>query len=377
MKRVNKKQKSSLIKSSPFTVAVAIAIFVIGVNLCMLVSLLYVIVSPRFEVLSTSTFVIMGAASVLNILILLMLLVLRRIYESIVYKKILIPLREIEKHIADFAQGEYENPVVHDENDEIGDLFKAVERVRNQLIEYREHEKNEERVKQIYISGLMHDIATPITRINGCASMIEDGMVKDEESIKRFASMILRNTEDINIMLKSLAAIVKYNETDSVMDLQPVDLSSVLENYVNDFNLSSSDVTITFADNCKQKSVTMIDIKSCKRALTNLINNSVKYKKQGEDCVIAITLEDSEDGKILFSLADNGVGVEPGSEDMLFEMFYRGDRARRNTNEGSGLGLFIAKQILSLNNIAVWAKNNGNGLTVYALIERKSNDNPL
>ena len=49
---------------------------------------------------------------------------------------------------------------------------------------------------------------------------------------------------------------------------------------------------------------------------------------------------------------------------------YRGDAARRNTSEGSGLGLFIAKQILTLNNIDVWAENNGNGLTVFALLER-------
>lgn len=371
MKKFNRNQTPVLVKTSPFLLVVAVAIIVIGVNILIFSGLIYVIFSPKFEILSTTTFIIMGAASALNIIVLILFLSLRRAYESLVNKKIVEPLRKIEKHIVDFSQDNYDEPVVHNEDDEVGDLFKAVERVRVQLIEYREHEKNEERLKYIYFSGLMHDIATPITRINGCASMIEDGMVKDDESIRRFASMILRNTEDINIMLKSLAAIEKYKEHNIVMELQPIDIGSVLQRYVSDLDMAmGSNISISFVDNCTDKPVSMIDVKSCKRALANLINNSVKYKKPNEDCVIKITLEDTDDGKILLSLIDNGLGVEPGSENMLFEMFYRGDHARRNINEGSGLGLFIAKQILALNNVRVWAKNNGNGLTVFALLER-------
>ena len=372
MRMNNKKEKATLLKSSLFTLVVALAVVVIGINLCMISGLICVIISPRFEIFSTATFITMGIASVLNVIVVIFLLALRRSYESLVNKKIVTPLREIEGHIVNFAHGNYDTPVIHSEDDEIGDLFKAVERVRVQLSEYREKEDNAAELKKIYISGLMHDIATPVTRINGCASMIEDGMVTDEESIKRFATMILRNTEDINIMLKSLAAIEKYNDHGISMDLQPVDLSEVLKIYFSDLNLFIKDETISvdFINKCKTPAVTMLDVKSCKRALANLINNSIKYKKPGCNCKIVVTLEDNPDGKILFSLADNGVGIEPGAENMIFEMFYRGDTARRNTNEGSGLGLFIAKQILNLNNIKLWAKNNGDGLTVFALFER-------
>lgn len=378
MKCLLKKQKQSLVKNSLFSVVIAIAIFVIAVNICIILGLVYIIKSPNYEVLSTNTFIVMGTVLTLNVIVVILLIVLRGQFERRVYKEIVTPLREIEKHIANFAHGNYDEEVFHDADDEIGDLFKAVERVRVQLNEYRENEKNAAYVKQVYFSGLMHDIATPITRINGCASMIEDGMVTDEESVKRFATMILRNTEDINIMLKSLAAIEKYNETDISMDLQPIDVCSVLDIYLSDLNLamSTENITIKFENKCLTPAVSMFDVKSCKRALANLINNSIRYKKPDVDCEIVITLEDNDDGRILFSLADNGVGVEAGSENMIFEMFYRGDSARRNTNEGSGLGLFIAKQILSLNNIKVWAKNNGNGLTVFALMERSEN-NPV
>jgi len=338
----------------------------------MIIGLVYVIISPRFDSFSHNTFIVLCGASFVNLVVLIFLLILRKTYETFVNKKIITRLREIERHIGNFAQGNYDEPVVHSEDDEIGDLFKAVERVRVQLYDYREKENNAAKLKEIYFSGLMHDIATPVTRINGCASMIEDGMVTDEESIKRLSSIILHSTKDIDIMLKSIAAIEKYNDNGINIELMPIDIAETLGIFVSDLNISmkNSDVSVEFVNKCKAPAVSMIDVKSCKRAVANLINNSIKYKKPDCDCEITITIEDYEDGKILVSVADNGVGIEPGGEKMIFEMFYRGDTARRNTNEGSGLGLFITKQIFTLNNIKVWAKNNGNGLTVFSLLER-------
>lgn len=378
MKKANKIQKATLLKNSLISLAVAISVVALGVNLCMIFWLIYVIISPGFEIISTLTFIVMGITSFFNVISIICLFVIRHNYVLLVSRKVVAPLLEIERYIANFASGNYDEPVIHGEDNEIGDLFKAVERVRVQLSEYRENEKSAAELKKIYFSGLMHDIATPVTRINGCASIIQDSMVSDPESIKRLAGMILRNTEDINVMLKSLAAIEKYNDHGFSLDMQPVDIGDILEFYFSDLNLFSNekDVAFDFINKCKTPAVTMLDVKSCKRALANLINNSIKYKKPDCNCEIVVTIEDDSDGKILFSLADNGVGIEPGADNLIFEMFYRGDTARRNTNEGSGLGLFIAKQILTLNNINVWAKNNGNGLTIFALMER-SNEKPV
>ena len=114
----------------------------------------------------------------------------------------------------------------------------------------------------------------------------------------------------------------------------------------------------------------MIDVKSCKRALMNLINNSIKYKKPDTDCRISVTLSDFDKKHILFTLSDNGIGIEKGSENLVFEMFYRGDKARSNIISGNGLGLYITKTILNANGAKVWAENNGDGLSVFVLLER-------
>lgn len=368
----NKEPKPTLLKNTIFSIVVAVAIAVVVLNVFFIIGLVFVIVSSDFEVYSRTVFIFIGLISVVNIIVLVLLVFLNRRYEGRITEKIIIPLQKIERHISNLVHGDYDEPVVHVADDEIGDLFKAVDNVRIQLSDYKRHEQEVAVQKQIHISGLMHDIATPVTRINGCASMIEDGMVTDSDDVKRFASMILHSTEDINLMLKSLAAVEKYNETEIHINMQPIDLAMLLDRYVSDLALemSSKDVTLTFENCCSKKTVCMIDVKSCKRALMNLINNSVKYKKAETDCMIIIKLEDGTDDSILFSLSDNGIGVEPGSENMIFEMFYRGDSARRNINDGNGLGLYLTKQILNANQVKVWAKNNGNGLTVYAQFRR-------
>ena len=378
MNKNNKKQKQKLINSSVFTIAVAWATVLIFFNLCFVVGMVFALKTPGYELGSRFTFIFLGILSALNISVFVLFIVLRMKYESRVNERIIEPLRELEHHIANFVNRDYDEKIIHNEDDEIGDLFKAVEDVRMQLAEYRKLELELSMRKRIHVSGLMHDIATPVTRINGYASMVIDDIVTDREDVKRFAEMILQSTEDINVMLKSLSDVEKYDATDIKINKQPVDLDDILERYLSDLSLelSPKSVALNYSNNCKYSTVTMLDVKSCKRALMNLINNSIKYKKPDCNCKIDIELSDYDETKMLFKISDNGIGIEHGCENLIFEMFYRGDSARRNIKEGNGLGLYLTKTILVANGAKVWAENNGNGLSVMVLLQR-SNEKPV
>ena len=236
-----------------------------------------------------------------------------------------------------------------------------------QLEKADEQQRLAKESKNVYISGLMHDIATPITRINGCASMISDGVVTDLSDIRKFASMIIQNTEDINIMLKNLAEIEKYNSAHISENLLPINLYTLLDEYIRylSLELAGQNVKICLINLCKSAPVCKIDVKSCKRVFMNLINNSVKYKKPDIPCEIVITLDTDKNGNLLFAFADNGTGVEEGTQEKLFEMFYRADGSRHNVKDGNGVGLFVSAEIIKSFNGKIWAENNGNGLTVF------------
>ena len=282
MKIKLKRQKPTLLKSPAFSAALVAAGVIIAYNILHVIGLYFVMTSPKYDIYSRSTIISMSVVCVLNVIVLALLIILRKYYERRALKSIIVPLQQIEEHIEKLVEGEYDSPIRHISNDEIGDLFNAVEDVRIKLKKYHAQELQNLAQKKVHISGLMHDIATPVTRINGFASLVTDGIVTDVEEIKRFAFMILQSTEDINIMLKSIAAVEQYNKTETAIKRQPVDLGEVLEKYIFDLSLELSlrDVSISFVNCCKKAAVSIIDIKHCKRVLHNLINNSIKYKKQ-------------------------------------------------------------------------------------------------
>jgi len=146
-----------------------------------------------------------------------------------------------------------------------------------------------------------------------------------------------------------------------------VKFDGMLDEYIRylSLELAGQNVKICLINLCKSAPVCKIDVKSCKRVFMNLINNSVKYKKPDIPCEIVITLDTDKNGNLLFAFADNGTGVEEGTQEKLFEMFYRADGSRHNVKDGNGVGLFVSAEIIKSFNGKIWEENNGNGLTVF------------
>lgn len=351
--------------STILNVSICLTTFICLLNLTF-VAVLFVLDSKQSVSFSNIIYLILAV----NTAIIVFALIIFCIYGRRLRTKVIQPVELLKDELSKLTSGDFGTPIESTDIDAMEDIYKDLEEIRQTLEMHSKYQKERLEERRTYVSGLMHDIATPVTRINGCASMICDGMVSSREDIEKLAEMIVQNTEDIDIMLKNLAEIEKYDRAKILGNLMPIDLSYVIGYYLNGLNLelASKDATVKFINLCKKTPVCRLDVKSCKRVLMNLINNSIKYKKKNEPCEIVMTIENREPGKVLFSLADNGVGIENGTEERIFEMFYRADSARHNPDAGNGIGLFVSYQIMKANNSEMWAENNGNGLTVYVSI---------
>ena len=96
------------------------------------------------------------------------------------------------------------------------------------------------------------------------------------------------------------------------------------------------------------------DKEKIRQVAINLIDNSIKYTKTG---TIKVEVEKIED-KIVFSISDTGVGMTPEVRASLFHKFSRGDGARMNTS-GSGLGLYLAREIIEAHKGLIWVESEG------------------
>ena len=110
------------------------------------------------------------------------------------------------------------------------------------------------------------------------------------------------------------------------------------------------------------------------RVVSNLVDNSMKYKRVGLGILQFIIQEQDEMVQIM--VKDNGIGVSADECDKLFDSFYRTDPARTNTAKGSGLGLSITKQIVENMNGSIWAKSAINeGMEIHIELPKADKEN--
>ena len=108
-----------------------------------------------------------------------------------------------------------------------------------------------------------------------------------------------------------------------------------------------------------------IDTDRFSRVVTNIISNSLKYRRPGIRGRLTLTVSEYEQS-VIFEIADNGTGVDPKNLPRLFDTLYREDKARSNVRDGSGLGLSVCRQIVELHGGMIWAQiNAGGGLSVF------------
>ena len=219
--------------------------------------------------------------------------------------------------------------------------------------------------KSEFVSFATHQLRAPLTAMRGYTSLILEGDMgpvnpEVKEAVGRVSdsSRTLVNIVDdyLNISRVELGTI-KYT-----FDL--LDIAEMTRNVVDELkpNIEKKGLKFEFTTNpATQDARFMVhaDKDKLKQVVSNLIDNSVKYTPSGSLSVLIN--KNTSDRKILLSIKDTGVGISPAVMPKLFEKFVRADNANKQNIFGTGLGLYIAKQIVMAHKGRVWAESEGEG----------------
>ena len=132
--------------------------------------------------------------------------------------------------------------------------------------------------------------------------------------------------------------------------------AQIVEDEVKDLSIAAENkgLKLNLIQDENQSCIVNGDKEKIRQIIINFIDNSIKYTKEGN---IDISIVNKDD-KILFSVKDTGIGMTPEIKSTLFHKFTRGDGARMNTS-GSGLGLYLAKEIALAHKGRVWVESDG------------------
>lgn len=225
--------------------------------------------------------------------------------------------------------------------DELGQLTRhyndMTRRIRTQVEQIEQFENK----RRILLSNLSHDLRTPLTMMLGYAETIRAGHYKDEKELQAGAKIILQRSRYMDRLLDQILDISRLNEADLKIQLTNTNLSELMRKIAADyFMILDGEEFIFEVDISDDDLYADMDAALIERLIRNLLDNAIRYGKDGQYFQIGLF---EEDHNVCITVKDKGVGVALEDQDRIFERFYRVDSGRKG--EGLGIGLSIVKDI--------------------------------
>jgi two-component system phosphate regulon sensor histidine kinase PhoR len=204
--------------------------------------------------------------------------------------------------------------------------------------------KKLESVRKEFVANVSHEIRTPITTMKGFVEALLDGAMADREDAQRFLGIIAKQADRLNTMIDDLLTLSRI-ERDTEMSQIAVErgeLCEVMESALQACEVEAARRGVTLSLDCEKDLNVNVNGPLLERAVTNLIDNAVKYSEQHGTVEVRASREEAE---IVITVADHGCGIPQEHIPRLFERFYRVDKSRSKELGGTGLGLAIVKHI--------------------------------
>lgn len=213
-----------------------------------------------------------------------------------------------------------------------------IQMIRQQHVDILNHAK----MRQEFTANVSHELKTPLTAISGYAELIANGMAKGEDA-RRFASEIHVSSDRLLSLINDIIKLAELDEAEQEFDVEPVDLYRLAQGCLDMMDVQAAKQGIRLqlkGEPCTIKANRAL----MDELLYNLCSNAIRYNNQGGSVTVTTAYEN---GRVLLSVNDTGIGIPKEHQERVFERFYRVDKSRSKQSGGTGLGLAIVKHIVA------------------------------
>lgn len=263
--------------------------------------------------------------------------------------------REISKGIHQLSAGNFTNVVHISSNDEFAAIAAEINLASERLQSSVERGDFAESSKDQLVLNLAHDLRTPLTSVLGYL----DFMLRDEaltaEQIRHYTTIAFAKSKRLEKLIDELFEITRMNYGMLTLHKQPIDLGELLRQLSEEAYPLFEKHHLTARLNVEPQLETIADGELLARVFENLLNNAARYGDDGQFIDLNARLEGDE---IVIQVINYGASIPENELPHLFDMFYTGDQSRTHREGSTGLGLFIAKNIVERHNGTISAESN-------------------
>ena len=234
-------------------------------------------------------------------------------------------------------------------------IIKELEKA-NEELKYKHQLKNE------FINIAAHEIKTPIQPIIALAELLQqDGIIHNTEKNKEYLDIIFRNSKRLNQITEEVLDVARiesgsFSLTKEKFNLKEM-ITDILKEYEQIIIQNKKNVKLNYESSEINEIIIEADRNRLCQVIQNLLKNAIQFTDEGSITVIVERKKDNINGKgdeILVSIKDTGTGIYPEILPKLFEKF----ATKSTIAGGTGLGLFISKNIIEKHGGRIWATNN-------------------
>ncbi len=256
-------------------------------------------------------------------------------------------IRPIEKSYS-FGRENYDDVYV-----EIQPFLKRIAQQNKEIRSNIAELKRAEKMRREFSANVSHELKTPLTSIKGYSQLITSGIAKAGD-IPEFAGKIEKEAGRLIILIDDIIKLSDLDENDTVLEKTDIDLLGIARDCADRLSglAGQRGVTITVGGSgaVVQSNAHRID-----ELVYNLIDNAVKYNRDGGSVTVAVGT--GSGGESYITVTDTGIGIPEKYLDRIFERFFRVDKSRSKKINGTGLGLSIVKHIAIISNADIDVKS--------------------
>jgi signal transduction histidine kinase len=253
-------------------------------------------------------------------------------------------LEEIRNGLREIAKGNFDTDIPVQSGSQLGEVAESINQMSRQLHQSILEERNAEKTKNDLITGVSHDLRTPLTSILGFLEVIEEDRYQDEVELRYYVNIAYEKAQNLKKLIDDLFEYTRINNG-LPLDIQKIDMAQFIRQLIEEFvpALEKSGMECKLA--AEEGLIIRADGAQLVRAYENLITNAIRYGDSGKRIDIAVR---SDGNQVSVSFTNYGDPIPERDLPFIFDRFYRVETSRSKQTGGTGLGLAITKSIVEI-----------------------------
>ncbi|QHW34580.1 HAMP domain-containing protein [Paenibacillus rhizovicinus] len=286
--------------------------------------------------------------------------------------KIARPLLLINRTTKKIANLDFSETIPVRSKDEIGDLSRNINLLSATLYSYIgklqadiAREKQLETTRKEFISGVSHELKTPLSVMKSCLSILKDGVAAHKKD--HYFEAMEKEVDKMDHLIVDMLELAKYESGTYRMQMDAFCLDklieSVCEQLAHEIEAKELRLNVRLVP-----ALVAANRHRIEQVITNFMTNAIRYTPEQQEIVVSMT---EEANQFVVCVENKGARIPEDQLDKVWDRFYRGDTARQRFDGGTGLGLAISKNILELHGARYGAVNTKDGVAFFFCLNKQ------